>query len=113
MCNSSFSALVLIRTSLSLPHTYVVDILLKFPLPFNIPVILTYTNTSRVNAFQRLIVYLSIALYRVAFSPYYDQTAAGLILRGGVSLSWLSSASFCLQCVTVLIRYELCEITGE
>ena len=51
-CNSSSSVLVLDRTSPSLLHTFVVDTLLNFPLPFNIPVILTYTNTSRVNAFR-------------------------------------------------------------
>ena len=49
VCNSSSSVLVLNTTSLSLLHTYVVDLLqLNFPLPFNILVILTYTNTSRV-----------------------------------------------------------------
>ena len=58
VCNSSsiYSVLVLNRTSLSLLHTFVVDTLLNFPLPFNIPVILSYTNTSRVNAFGRLLV---------------------------------------------------------
>ena len=52
MYNSSSSALN--RTSPSLLHTIVVDILLNFPMPFNI--ILTYTNSSRVNAFRRLLV---------------------------------------------------------
>ena len=115
LCNSSSSVLVLNRTSLSLRHTYVVGLLhLNFPLPFNIPVILTYTNTSRVNAFGRLF-FIYILQYIELLSTHswgYDQTAARLILQGGVSLSWLSSASFCLQCVTVL-RYVLCEITGE
>ena len=47
MCNSSSSVLVLSRTSPSLLHTFVVDTLLDFPLPFNIPVILTYTHTRK------------------------------------------------------------------
>ena len=50
-CNSSSSVLVLNRTSPSLLHTFVVDTLLNFLLLFNIPVILAYPNTSRVNAF--------------------------------------------------------------
>ena len=54
VCNSSSSVLVLNRTSPSLLHTFVVDTLLNFPLPFNIPVILSYT--SRVSAFGRLLV---------------------------------------------------------
>ena len=58
-CNSSSSVLVLNRTSPSLLHTFVVDTLLNFPLPFNIPVILTYTNTSRVHSFGRLPVFLT------------------------------------------------------
>ena len=72
MYNSLSSVLVYIRTFLSLLHTYVVDLpQLNFSLPFNIPVILTYTNISRVNAFGRLLsVYLYIAIYRVAFSPF-------------------------------------------
>ena len=61
VCNSSSSVLVLNRTSPSLLHTFVVDTLLNFPLPFNIPVILSYTNTSRVNAFGRLLVFLNPA----------------------------------------------------
>ena len=56
LCNSPASVLVLNRTSPSLLHTFVVDTLLNFPLPFNIPVILHYTNSSRVNAFGRLLV---------------------------------------------------------
>ena len=56
VCNSSSSVLVPNRTSPSLLHTFVVDTLLNFTLPFNIPVILTYTNTSRVHAFGRLVV---------------------------------------------------------
>ena len=47
VCNSSSSVLVLNRTSPSLLHTFVVDTLLDFPLPFNIPVILTYTHTRK------------------------------------------------------------------
>ena len=47
MCNSSSSVLVLNRTSPSLLHTFVVDTLLNFPLPFNIPVILSYTHIHR------------------------------------------------------------------
>ena len=47
MCNSSSSVLVLNRTSPSLLHTFVVDTLLDFPLPFNMPVILTYTHTRK------------------------------------------------------------------
>ena len=42
--------IVLNWTSPSLLHTFVVDTPLNFPLPFNIQVILSYTNTSRVNA---------------------------------------------------------------
>ena len=56
MCNSSSSVLVLNRTSPTLLHTFVVDTILNFLLPFNIPVILAYTNTSRVNAFGRILV---------------------------------------------------------
>ena len=56
VCNSSFSVLVLNRTSPSLLHTFFVDTLLNFLLPFNIRVILAYTNTSRVNAFERILV---------------------------------------------------------
>ena len=52
VCNSSSS--VLNRTSPSLLHTFVVVTLLNFPMPFNI--IITYTNTSLVNAFRRLLV---------------------------------------------------------
>ena len=50
--NSSSSVLVLNRTSRSLLHTFVVDT----QLPFNKPLSLSYTNTSRVNAFGRLLV---------------------------------------------------------
>ena len=39
--------LVLTRTSPSLLHTFVVDTLLNFPLPFNVPVILSYTHIPR------------------------------------------------------------------
>ena len=49
MCNSSSSVLVLNRTSPSVQDTFVVDTLLNFLLPFNIPVILAYINSSRVN----------------------------------------------------------------
>ena len=56
VCNSSSSVLVLNRTSPSLLHTFFVDTLLNFLLPFNIRVILAYTNTSRVNAFGRILV---------------------------------------------------------
>ena len=52
MCNSSSS--VFNRTSPSLLHTFVVDTLLNFPMPFN--VILTYTNTSCLKAFRHLLV---------------------------------------------------------
>ena len=55
-CNSSSSVLVLNRTSPSLLHTFVVDTLLNFLLLFNIPVILAYPNTSRVNAFGLILV---------------------------------------------------------
>ena len=64
MCNSSSSVLVLHRTSPSLLHTFVVDTLLNFPLPFNIPVILNYSNTSRVNAFGRLLIIVNIQVKR-------------------------------------------------
>ena len=65
MCNSSSSVLVPNRTSPSLLQTFVVDTLLNFPLPFNIHVILTYTNTSRVQAFGRLLVRSEIKMYNV------------------------------------------------
>ena len=52
MCNSSSS--VFNRTSPTLLHTFVVDTLLNISMPFDI--ILTYTNTTRVNAFRRLLV---------------------------------------------------------
>ena len=55
-CNSSSSVLVLNKTSPSLLHTFVVDTLLNFLLLFNILVILAYANTSRVNAFGRILV---------------------------------------------------------
>ena len=54
VCNSSSS--VFNRTSLSLLHTFVADTLLNFPMPFNI--ILTCTNTSRINDFRHLLVFL-------------------------------------------------------
>ena len=63
MCNSSSSVLVPNRTSLSLLQTIVVDTLFNFP--FNIQVILTYTNTSRVQAFGRLLVRSEIKMYNV------------------------------------------------
>ena len=56
MCNSSSSVLVLKRTSPSLLNTFVVDKLLNFPLSFIAQVILTYTNTSRIHNFGRLLV---------------------------------------------------------
>ena len=56
VCNSSSSVLVLKRTSPSLLNTFVVDKLLNFPLPFIAQVILTYTNTSRIHNFGRLLV---------------------------------------------------------
>ena len=52
---SSSSVLVLTRTSPSLLHTFVAYTT-QLPLPFNTTVILSYTNTSRVNAFGRLLV---------------------------------------------------------
>ena len=52
VCKSSSS--VFNRTSPSLLHTFVVDTLLNFPMPFNI--ILTYANTSRVDTIRRLLV---------------------------------------------------------
>ena len=72
VCNTLSNILVLNRTSPSLLHTFVVDTLLNFPLPFNIPVILSYTNTSRVNAFGRLLVlkscrFLHGSEYRIWF----------------------------------------------
>ena len=54
MCKSSSG--VFNRTSPSLLHTFVIDALLNFPMPFNI--ILTYTYTSRVNAFRRLLAFV-------------------------------------------------------
>ena len=65
VCNSSSSVLVPNRTSPSLLHTFVVDTLLNFPLPFNIQVILTYTNISRFQAFGRLLVRSEIKMYNV------------------------------------------------
>ena len=56
VCNSSSSVLVPNRASPSLLHKFAVDTLLNFSLPFNIPVSLTYTNTSRVHAFGRILV---------------------------------------------------------
>ena len=52
-------------TSPSLLHTFVVDTLLNFPLPFNIHVILTYTNISRAQTFGRLLVRSEIQMYNV------------------------------------------------
>ena len=52
VCNSSSGVFNI--TSPSLLHTFVVDRLLNFPKPFNI--ILTYTNTSRVNVFRCILV---------------------------------------------------------
>ena len=52
MCHLSSG--VFNRTSPSLLHTFVVDTLLNVAMPFNI--ILTYTNTARLNAFRRLFV---------------------------------------------------------
>ena len=58
MCNLSSSVLVLNRTSQSLLHTFVAyTTQISDPLPLNIPVILSSTNTSRVNAFGRLLVF--------------------------------------------------------
>ena len=45
-------------TSPSLMYTFIVDTLLNFPMQFDI--ILTYTNTSRLNAFRRLLVELKL-----------------------------------------------------
>ena len=39
-------------------YTVIVDTLLNFPMQFDI--ILTYTNTSRLNAFRRLLVELKL-----------------------------------------------------
>ena len=75
VCNSSSSVLVLNRTSPSLLHTFVVDTPLNFPLPFNIPVILSYTNTSRVNAFERLLV---IGIFGVPLY-FYEHNGYGAI----------------------------------
>ena len=61
MCKSSSS--VFTGTSPSLLHTFVVDTLLNFPMPFNI--ILTYANTSRVNDIRRLLVRNSSSLLLV------------------------------------------------
>ena len=52
VCNSSSS--VFNRTSPSLLRTFVVDTLLNFPMPFNI--ILTYINTTRIEALRCLLV---------------------------------------------------------
>ena len=61
MCKSSSS--VFNRTSPSLLHTFVVDTLLNFPMPFNI--IITYANTLRVNDIRRLLVRSSSSLLLV------------------------------------------------
>ena len=73
MCNSSSS--VLNRTSPSLLHTFVVDTLLNFLLPFNI--ILTYTNTSHLTAFRRLLVHIGMCL---VLSPFLSELAGKDIL---------------------------------
>ena len=71
MCNSSSNVLVDVlvpnRTSPPVLHTFVVDTLLNFPLPFNIPVILTYTNTSRTHAFGRLLVFHQFPFFGPVF----------------------------------------------
>ena len=56
MCNSSSGVLVPNRTAPSLLHTFVVDKVLNFPLPFITQVILTYTNKSRVHNVGRILV---------------------------------------------------------
>ena len=61
MCKSSSS--VFKRTSPSLLHTFVVDTLLNFPMPFNI--ILSYANRSRVNDIRRPLVRSSSSLLLV------------------------------------------------
>ena len=68
MCNSSSS--VLNRTSQSLLHTFVVDTLFNFLVPFNI--ILTYTNTSHLKAFRRLLVHIGMCL---VLSPFLSELA--------------------------------------
>ena len=106
MYNSSSSVLVLIRTFLSLLHTYVVDLLTA-----QLFIAIQHTGNSYLHqhiprkrlraSSQCLLQYIEL------LSPHswgYDQTAAGLILQEGVSLSWLSSASFCLQCVTYYVK---------
>ena len=64
---------------LRLSCTHLLHTLLNFPLPFNIPVILTYTNTSRVHAFVRLLVYFIYFLLSEFFSSiclfWYNLTA--------------------------------------
>ena len=56
VCNSSSGVLVPNRTAPSLLHTFVVDKVLNFPLPFITQVILTYTNKSRVHNVGRILV---------------------------------------------------------
>ena len=55
---SHSSSSVCNMTSPSLLYTFIVDTLLNFPTQLDI--ILTYTNTSRLNAFRRLLVELNI-----------------------------------------------------
>ena len=62
------------KTSPSLLHTFVVDTLLNFPLPFNIQVILTYTNTSLVPALGRLLVRSEIKMYNLTKSIGNNET---------------------------------------
>ena len=80
-------ALVLNRTSPSLLHTFVVVTLLNFPLPFNIPEILSDTNTSRVNTFGRLLVLYVFVIWRKINGPVNACHSFYLVIRSGVN-SW-------------------------
>ena len=76
VCNSSSSVLVPNRTSPSLLHTFVDDTLPNFPLPFNIPVILTYTSTLRIQAFEHLLVLNRLA--RKEHFRYFERNMVSL-----------------------------------
>ena len=75
------------------PLTFSVDTLLNFPMPFNI--ILTYTNTSRVNAFRRL-----LALFLCNFCKNQLFTYPSSDSCQSFSLSW--------RCVWILLWIVLC-----
>ena len=56
MCVTHLLVYYSLTEHLRLSCTHLLHTLLNFPLPLDIPVILSYTNTSRVYAFGRLLV---------------------------------------------------------